>query len=106
MLDRVHPGDWLRRRTGHPEWHRVARTLDYAGRLGEVTAPALVLCGRYDVQFAPACSEELAAGIPGARLVVFERSGHFPFVEEPAPFWTAVGEWLTATDASAGAAAG
>jgi proline iminopeptidase len=33
-----------------------------------------------------ACSEELARGISGARLVVFEQSGHLPFVEEPERF--------------------
>jgi proline iminopeptidase len=32
--------------------------------------------------FAPACSQELADGMHGSRLVIFENSGHYPFVEE------------------------
>ena len=88
--ERMQWHDWARPATGHPEWHRVARRLDYRSRLGEIAAPTLVLCGRFDVQFPPACSEELAAGIPHARLVLFEASNHFPFVEEPEAFWCAV----------------
>ncbi len=36
-------------------------------------------------------------GIPGSELVVFERSGHFPFVEEPVAFFGAVRDWLERT---------
>jgi proline iminopeptidase len=32
------------------------------------------------------CSEEIAGGIPGAEQVIFEESGHYPFIEEPARF--------------------
>jgi hypothetical protein len=92
--------DWVRPRTGHPEWHRVARRLNYRDRLGGITAPALVLCGHGDVQSAPACSEELAAGIPDARLVTFLASNHFAFLEEPQAFWDAVRAFLTPVAAS------
>jgi len=93
---RVSPGDWFRPRQARTDWHRVARRLDYSPRLAEVTAPALVLCGRHDPQYPAACSEELAAGIPDARVVLFERSGHYPFLEEPGAFWAAVGRFLAA----------
>ena len=86
----VLPGDWLRHRRGHPEWHRIARKLDYSGRLAEISVPTLVLCGRHDPQYPPACSEQLATRIPGARLVFFEHSGHYPYIEEPAAFQEAV----------------
>jgi pimeloyl-ACP methyl ester carboxylesterase len=62
------------------------RRLSYADRLGSVRAPALVLVGRHDREAPVPCSEELSEGIPDARLVVFERSGHFPFIEEPSLF--------------------
>jgi proline iminopeptidase len=42
----------------------------------------------------PTCAEELAHGIPYARLVVFEHSGHYPFAEEPQTFWAIVREFL------------
>jgi pimeloyl-ACP methyl ester carboxylesterase len=86
--------DWLRPRHGHTEWHAIARRLDYGPRLGEISVPTLILCGRRDPQYAPACSEELAAGINGSRLVWFERSGHYPFIEEPEEFWARVEGFL------------
>ena len=88
--------DWLRPRGGHTEWHRVASRLDYGPRLGSIQIPTLILCGRHDPQYAPACSEELASGIRDSRLVWFERSGHFPFIEESDAFWPVVGDFLSA----------
>jgi len=60
--------------------------LSYADRLGEVRAPSLIIAGRHDTEAPLQCSQELVRGIPGARLVVFEHSGHAPFVEERALF--------------------
>lgn len=92
--DKVGLRDWLRPRHGRTDWHRVARKLDYAPRLKEIGVPALVLCGRHDPQYPPACSEELVAGIENARLVWFERSGHYPHIEEPEAFWQSVSDFL------------
>jgi pimeloyl-ACP methyl ester carboxylesterase len=89
--------DWLRPRQGRTDWHRIARRLDYTPRLRQIAAPTLVLCGRYDPQFPRPCSEELAGAIPGARLVVLERSGHYPFIEEPRLFSEVVGAFLRDT---------
>jgi proline iminopeptidase len=88
--------DWLRPAAGRADWHRIARRLDYTARLGEIDLAVLVLCGRHDPQYPPACSEQLAAGIRGARLIFFERSGHYPFIEEAAGFQAAVGGFLAA----------
>jgi pimeloyl-ACP methyl ester carboxylesterase len=52
-------------------------------RLAEVTSPMLVLAGRHDRICPVSAAEAIAAGAPGARLRVLERSGHLPFVEEP-----------------------
>lgn len=95
-VGRVEPGDWLRRRRGRPEWHRIARRLDLTPRLVHVTVPTLVLCGRHDPQFPPACSRQLAARIPQADLVLFDHSGHSPFLDEPGPFWRSVQDFLAA----------
>ena len=40
------------------------------------------------------CSEELANGIPNARLAIFEYSGHYPFIEERDRFKQTVMEFL------------
>jgi proline iminopeptidase len=72
--------------------------LSYADRLGEVRAPTLVLAGRHDPEAPLECSEELVQGIPDAGLVVFERSGHFPFIEETSLFAQTVNVFLNAGD--------
>ncbi|MDQ3855189.1 MAG: alpha/beta hydrolase, partial [Chloroflexota bacterium] len=93
-LQRLQLLDWLRPAHPRTRWGLVARRLDYRRRLGELGAPTLLLVGRHDPQMPLACSEELTAGIPDARLVVFEQSGHYPFLEEPEAFWGAVGPFL------------
>jgi proline iminopeptidase len=68
--------------------------LSYADRLGEVRAETLILAGRHDPEAPLPCSEELKRGISDARLVVFEQSGHSPFVEEPVLFARTVDAFL------------
>lgn len=68
---------------------------DTLDRLGEIDVPTLVVGGRHDWVMPPAPGpERLHAGIPGSTLRMFERSGHFPFVEEQPEFVAAVGEWV------------
>jgi pimeloyl-ACP methyl ester carboxylesterase len=65
-------------------------------RLGEITAPTLVMAGRDDFVFPPECQRELAAGIPGARLRIIERAGHDPHSEQPAEVMQAVTDFVSA----------
>lgn len=53
-------------------------------RLGEITAPTLVMAGREDFVFPPECQRQLAAGIPGSQLVIVDGAGHNPHDEKPA----------------------
>lgn len=92
--ERINFRDWLRPKRGRTDWHRIARKLDYAPRLDEIEAPTLIMVGCHDPQYPPSASEELAAGIPDARLLYFEHSGHYPFIEEPEPFWAAADGFL------------
>jgi pimeloyl-ACP methyl ester carboxylesterase len=68
--------------------------LSYADRLGEVQGSTLILAGRYDPEAPLPCSEELLQGIPDASLVVFEQSGHSPFIEEASLFAQTVDAFL------------
>lgn len=96
--DPVHLGDWGRARDGRPDWHwKVARHLDYRDRLGEIAIPCLVMCGRHDPQYPPDCAQELADGLPNARLVWVAHSGHYPQIEEPAAFSDALTSFLRDT---------
>ena len=68
-------------------------------RLGEITAPTLIIAGRDDFIFPPEHQRELAAGIPGARLELIERAGHNPHAEQPAPVMRAIRDFIApATD--------
>lgn len=55
--------------------------------LPTITAPTLITVGRTDWITPVACSEVIAGLIPDSRLVVFEKSGHSPQIEE-AEEWT------------------
>ena len=56
--------------------------------------PTLVVTGRYDMNVAPATAYRIHKAIPGAKFVVFERSGHLPFFEEPDAFLKVLGDFL------------
>lgn len=73
--------------------------LSYADRLAEVQTPTLILAGKHDLETPLPCSEELQQGIPDAKLIIFEQSGHAPFIEERALFMQTVEAFLTRDDA-------
>ena len=71
---------------------------DVRARLGEIEAPTLVISGADDWIMPPEHGgARVAAGIPSAEHVVFERSGHWPFVEEQDRFIETVSGWLDDT---------
>ena len=85
-LDRMKAGlgsESYRAMVGPNEWTVTGalRGWDVRDRLGEITVPALVARGRYDM-----CTEAIAAtllrGLPDAREAVFEESSHMPALEE------------------------
>jgi proline iminopeptidase len=64
-------------------------------RLGEIGVPTLVLAGRDDWITPPReGAERLHARLPESELVIFEESGHFPFIEEQAKFLKIIGDWV------------
>lgn len=75
--------------------HELPR-YDLRPRLHEITAPTLVMCGRHDWICPLAESELLARAIPGARLAIFEASGHGPMRDENARFLATVRAFLRA----------
>jgi pimeloyl-ACP methyl ester carboxylesterase len=57
---------------------------DTSGRLGDITAPTLVVHGTDDRMLPASNAEVIARLIPGARLELFDRVGHLFFWERPA----------------------
>ena len=60
----------------------IAR-LDFRTRLKELHMPVLILAGRFDRVALPRYAVQFKTYAPQASFVMFERSGHNPFHEEP-----------------------
>lgn len=56
---------------------------DDTAALGSIAVPTLILGGEQDALFSVAEQAALAAGIPGARLVLYPDTGHCPNWERP-----------------------
>ncbi len=67
---------------------QVQAFLHYNGlnRLHQITAPTLVVTGREDILTPVKLAEELAAGIPNARLIIIDDAAHGFIFEDPARF--------------------
>ena len=64
--------------------------------LPSISCPTLVLCGRDDALTPPYLHEELADGIPGARLHQIDHCGHLSTLERPEAVTRAMRAWLEA----------
>jgi pimeloyl-ACP methyl ester carboxylesterase len=73
--------------------NRETPTFDARNKLAAIPVRSLVIAGAHDM-LPPSRVKELADGLPDARFVVFERSGHFSPVEEPERFKAAVYDFL------------
>jgi proline iminopeptidase len=67
---------------------------DTLTRLGEVTAPVLVLTGANDAQTGVAIGDYVASLFPNAKHVTITGAGHYPWVDEPDQFVEVVSSFL------------
>lgn len=63
-------------------------------QLARLEVPAVVIVGAEDQPTPPAYSEEIAARLPGAKLVVIERAGHLSTLEQPEAVTSAMVSFL------------
>jgi L-proline amide hydrolase len=84
---------------GPSEFHCIGslKTWDITDRLHEISAPTLLVSGRYD-EATPHIVEQIESRIPGAQWKLFESSSHMPHVEEPEGFLDAVEAFLKTVD--------
>jgi proline iminopeptidase len=68
-------------------------SVEYANRLGSIVVPTLITVGDHD-EVDPSISRDMQRLIPGSKLVVFPRSGHMTFVDQPAMSMRAIDEFL------------
>ncbi len=90
----------MAKETGPEAFVRQQRAImtrpDCRPQLASIRCPTLVLVGDGDELTPPALSEEIAAGIAGARLVRVPDCGHLSTLERPAEVTQALVEWLKA----------
>ncbi|HET7410142.1 MAG TPA: alpha/beta fold hydrolase, partial [Paracoccaceae bacterium] len=90
MCATVGPEAFVRQQTA------IMNRPDGRADLGRIACPTLVLCGRQDQPTPVDLHEEMAAGLPGARLVVIEDCGHLSTIERPEAVNAAMRDWLMA----------
>lgn len=76
--------------------------MDLVPVLGRVRAPTLVIAGADDPSTPPEHGAQIAAGVPGARLVVLPAVAHMPIVQQPDAVTDLVLGHLAAGDAGDG----
>ena len=67
------------------------------GAPGKVRMPVLILAGAHDFAIGLAPQRALAQALPSARIVEYDRAGHFLYLDEPARFTRDVVGFLTST---------
>ncbi len=63
--------------------YAACNVFDVMGRVAEIRAPTLVLCGRADRMTPVKYSEFLASKIPNAHLILIDGAGHSVMLEKP-----------------------
>jgi len=67
---------------------------DLTRELENVGTRTFVMCGRHDVQCPLRCSEEIHEHMHNSEIAVFEKSNHYPFLEESITFAERVAAFL------------
>jgi len=75
----------------------LVATYNVTPHLHRISCPTLVVVGRHDFVCPPSQAQILHEGIPNSQLIIFEKSGHFPMMEERHKFIQAVKDWLSQT---------
>ena len=78
------------------DWYinTIAKDWDPRSRLASNTVPTFVALGRYDFNVPYNTWDSVKKTMPHVTAHVFERSGHFPMIEEPARFDDVLIRWL------------
>ncbi len=88
MAERVGAEAFIRQETA------ILNRPDSRPTLGEITCPALVICGRQDALTPLEVAEEMAAGLPRGRLEVVDDCGHLSTLERPDIVTPLMRDWL------------
>jgi proline iminopeptidase len=67
---------------------------NYSAALNAMKAPLLVMVGRKDGIILPRLAWHFVTAVPKTQLLVFEKSGHYPFMEETSACMAAIDRFL------------
>jgi 3-oxoadipate enol-lactonase len=84
-------------RSLHTDWSSAESQLidpPAIGRLGEITAPTLVIVGDHDLPHCLANADLITSKIAGSRKVIIQDAAHLPSLERPAEFNRVVLDFL------------
>jgi pimeloyl-ACP methyl ester carboxylesterase len=88
MCDEIGPQIFVQQMTA------IMNRPDRRPMLSDIRVPTLVIVGREDQGTPVAASEEIVAGIPGARLAIIEDCGHLSTIEQPQAVTALLRDWL------------
>ncbi len=74
--------------------NKAIATLDLYPELPKFNFPTLVMHGRFDMNVAVLTAWKTYKAIPNAKIVIFAKSGHLPFYEEPDKFTQVLTDFL------------
>ena len=63
-------------------------------KFSEIKTKTLILNGKSDTNNLPEFAEQLHKTLPNSKLVLIEKAGHFPWVEDAAQTFTEIDKWL------------
>jgi proline iminopeptidase len=74
--------------------NKAIANLDLNPQLPNFAFPTLVMHGRFDMNVAVLTAWKTYKAIPNAKIVIFAKSGHLPFYEEPDKFTQTLSDFL------------
>lgn len=74
---------------------REVQIFDVTRKLKLISTPTLIVCGKYDVQCPIIYSIEMNELIPNSTLIIFNKSNHYPFLEEAERFNKEINTFVT-----------
>jgi proline iminopeptidase len=102
-----HRDEFAARMANDKEYYEINRAVnrdvtrfDLNPEIKKFRFPTMVMCGRFDMNVAPVIAYKIHQAIPRSKFVVFEKSGHMPFFEEPAKFVQVLTEFLSSPTTS------
>lgn len=68
----------------------------YQQKYATIKVPVLILNGKYDTNNTPASAEKLHSVLLNSKLVLIDKTGHFPWIEQPKKSFNEIFYWLNA----------